>query len=83
MEYLLLLIQIVLQTQWQISTLHLLSNLPESNSLQVLFFFSFRQITLQFLIIVLSHYILRMVTLFYMGVAQIFISDTFTNYVLE
>lgn len=39
MEYLLLLIQIVLQTQWQISTLHLLSNRSESNSLQMLFFF--------------------------------------------
>lgn len=66
------------------SVLPLLSKHPESNTLQMLSP-PFRQITLQLLITVLSHYILiiRMVTLFYVGVAQIFISDPFTNYVLE
>lgn len=49
------------------------------------FFFNFNHIKLQCLIIVLFHYILilKMVTLLYVGVAQIFVSYPFVNYVLE
>lgn len=67
------------------SILPLLSKHPESNTFCKCFPPPFRQIILQLLITVLSHYILtlRMATLFYVGVAQIFISDPFTNYVLK